>query len=290
MYKLFLFLAIAVYSVRAYKLEEASRIAGGSVRNDINYVISLQKKESTPTYERGHKCGGVLITRQNALTAASCVFEDGQLINQTYYRVFAGTVLTNDNADSVRDIASITVHPDYNSQTSANDIAIITLQNAFPDAIKPLPMPTGELPDHSVCESSGFGGLNASSTASAHLMTLPLIGVLPNSACNQMPGMQVTSSMICGMGVTGGSGCSGDLGNPLVCTENPLNPPSVLAGLLSIKNNCAISSPPNPEVYTRVSSFAPWVNQVVTGGASTSQLGIAVALMFLAIQSLQMFD
>ncbi|KAF9800149.1 hypothetical protein SFRURICE_014214 [Spodoptera frugiperda] len=113
-------------SVNAYKLEGASRLVGGTYRSDINYVISLQEKESTPTYERGHKCGGVLITRQNALTAASCVFEDGQPIDITNYRVFAGTVLTNENADSVRDIASITVHPEYNSQTSANDIAVIT--------------------------------------------------------------------------------------------------------------------------------------------------------------------
>ncbi|XP_022827544.1 transmembrane protease serine 9-like isoform X1 [Spodoptera litura] len=306
MNKLFLLFVIAVYSVNAYTLEGASRIVGGTYRSNINYVISLQEKQSTPTYERGHKCGGVLITRQNALTAASCVLNNnGQLINATNFRVFAGTVLTNDNADNVRDIASITVHPEYNRQTFVNDIAVITLQAAFPEAINPLPMPTGALtyPLMQPCESSGFGGRNATATASAQLITLSPVAVFASEVCNPMiPQMTVVPSMVCGSSV--GGGCEGDIGNPLVC--NTLTAP-VLEGLLTRSNNCGVDVAA-PEVFTQVFPFASWVNEVLSptpssstpassttttpapGAASTSQLGTSVALMFVIIQYFKIFN
>ncbi|CAH1641444.1 unnamed protein product [Spodoptera littoralis] len=305
MNKLFLFFVIAVYSVNAYTLEGASRIIGGTYRSNINYVISLQEKQSTQTYERGHKCGGVLITRQNALTAASCVLNNnGQLINATNFRVFAGTVLTNDNADNVRDIASITVHPEYNGQTFVNDIAVITLQAAFPEAINPLPMPTAALsyPVMEPCESSGFGGRNVTSTASAQLITLS-VPVVQSELCNLIvPQMTIVPTMVCG--TSGGGGCEGDIGNPLVC--NPQSTP-VLEGLLSRSNNCGVNLGV-PEVYTQVFPFASWVNEVLSptpssstpassttttpapGAASTSQLGTSVALMFVIIQYFKIFN
>ncbi|XP_022827209.1 elastase-1-like [Spodoptera litura] len=302
--------------VNAYTLEGAGRIIEGTYRSNINYVISLQEKQSTPSYERGHKCGGVLITRQNALTAASCVLnENGQLINVTNFRVFAGTVLTNDNADNVRDIASITVHPEYNRQTFVNDIAVITLQAAFPEAINPLPMPTGALlyPLPEPCESSGFGSRNATSSASAQLITLSPVIAIPRETCNlEISQMTIVPNMICGL--SAGGGCVGDLGNPLVC--NPQSTP-VLDGILIRSNNCGANAN-HLEVFTRVFPYASWVNEILSptpssstpasstpdsstssssttttpapGAASTSQLGTSVALMFVIIQYFKIFN
>ncbi|KAH9634891.1 hypothetical protein HF086_017190 [Spodoptera exigua] len=246
MYKLFLFFVIAVYSTKAYTLGGSERIMGGAYRTDINYVISLQDKRQSQANERGHRCGGVLINRQFALTTASCVLENnGQSINITNFRVFAGTVLTNDNANSVRDISSITVHPNYNRQNPlVNNIAVITLQSAFPESIIPLSMPSADVTHPATCETSGFGARNSTAT--------------------------------------------GDLGNPLVCGTQSS---PILCGLLSRSNNCGVISDGTAsatELYTRVFEFAPWVNGVVNsapGAAATSQLGIALAFMFVVIQN-----
>ncbi|KAF9413471.1 hypothetical protein HW555_008309 [Spodoptera exigua] len=287
MYKLFLFFVIAVYSAKANTLGGSERIMGGAYRTDINYVISLQDKRQSQANERGHICGGVLINRQFALTTASCVLENnGQSINITNFRVFAGTVLTNDNANSVRDISSITVHPNYNRQNPlVNNIAVITLQSAFPESIIPLSMPSADVTHPATCETSGFGARNSTATASAQLITLSPVVTMPLELCRLVE-PQVQSGVVCASG--GGAGCAGDIGNPLVCGTQSS---PILCGLLSRSNNCGViidGTASATELYTRVFEFAPWVNGVVNsapGAAATSQLGIALAFMFVVIQN-----
>ncbi|XP_022827390.1 kallikrein-14-like [Spodoptera litura] len=108
-------------------------------------------------------------------------------------------------------------------------------------------MPTAALsnPLAQLCDSSGFRGRNATASASAQLITLSPVAVLPSEACNQIiPQMTVVPSMVCGTSV--GGGCEGDIGNPLVC--NPQSTP-VLEGLLTRFNNCGVILVV-PEVYT----------------------------------------
>ncbi|XP_050562209.1 chymotrypsinogen A-like isoform X2 [Spodoptera frugiperda] len=310
MYKLLLLSVIAFCGVNSYILEGAERIVQGQVNNGIQYVISLQDKTQLQSYTRGHRCGGVLITQQHALTTAACTINtnNGVPINQANFRVFAGTILTMDNVNNVRDIASITIHPYYTRHIPfVNDIAVITLQAPFPATISPLPMPIVDVA-LSGCETSGFGAHNTTATASVQLMTLSGVSLIGFQQCNIMlqtmggaPIIQVLPSMVCG--VANGVGCTGDLGNPLVCNNN-----QVLTGLLTRSNNCTTLGGV-PEVYTRIHEYVPWVNQVIAppntttpapttstamppvtvttpapGAAFTSRLGTAVALIVLVIQ------
>ncbi|XP_022825339.1 venom serine protease-like [Spodoptera litura] len=174
MYTFLLLCVVAFCGVNSYTLQGAERIAQGQIRNGIQYVISLQDKSQLQINTRGHRCGGVLITQQHALTTAACTMNTntGVSINFANFRVFAGTVLTNDNANNVRDIATITIHPQYTRHIPfVNDIAVITLQAAFPTSISPLPMPLADVA-LTACETAGFGAHNTTATASVQLMSL----------------------------------------------------------------------------------------------------------------------
>ena len=58
--------------------------------------------------------------------------------------------------------------------------------------------------------------------------------------------------------------CQGDSGGPLVVTTDT---GPVLAGVTSVGNECAL--PNFPGIYTRATSFLPWINQYVPPPTST---------------------
>lgn len=98
-----------------------SRIMGGqdAVPHSYPWMVSLTKR----AMNNMHVCGGTLITRRHVLTAAHCMedFDGPSDLN-----VLAGIHNTNEKNNPVSAIA-ITVHPQYEPDTFANDVAIVTL-------------------------------------------------------------------------------------------------------------------------------------------------------------------
>ncbi|CAF4211646.1 unnamed protein product [Rotaria socialis] len=103
------------------------RIMGGqdAVPHSYPWMVSLTKR----SLNNLHLCGGVLITRLHVLTAAHCM-EDFDGINDL--NIVAGNHFSTDKRNPASVIA-ITVHPQYNADTFANDIAIVTLRSPLPD-------------------------------------------------------------------------------------------------------------------------------------------------------------
>ncbi|XP_049694924.2 trypsin 3A1 [Helicoverpa armigera] len=288
-------IALSVIVAVSSNVIESNRIVGGflSPEGEFKYMISLQELSKIQDYRRGHRCGGALISYQHALTAASCTFNynNGAFtsINVAEFRVFAGSVmLTNDTSeDHVRSIANITVHPSYlTSRPFTDDIAVITLTIPFPNnVVKPVPLSEREVSpqEYGVCTLSGWGSRNSSATESAELI-YSIHTIFDWLACAiaygaLAPPQQVVTfpGVICAYAdKTVAVGCTGDIGNPLVCHDS-------LTGIAVKTQDCSVRA--FPEVYTKVSTYIPWINRVMNGAPSIMQPGIALLTTFVVIAS-----
>ncbi|XP_046290357.1 chymotrypsin-like protease CTRL-1 isoform X2 [Marmota monax] len=106
----------------------------------------------------------------------------------------------------------------------------------------------------SVSPGRHFAVLGNVTPARLQQVVLPLVTV---NQCRQYWGSRITDSMICA-GASGASSCQGDSGGPLVCQKGNT---WVLIGVVSWgTNNCDVQA---PAMYTRVSKFNTWINQVI---------------------------
>nr|XP_049694922.1 chymotrypsin-like serine proteinase isoform X2 [Helicoverpa armigera] len=299
MNKFVILCVIALYGA-SYSVEAASRIIGGTAANEnqFNYMVSLQNRSEVDQLTRGHRCGGALITLSHALTAASCLHNNNQLIVASQFRLFAGSSRLNndDNSYRVRNVASFTIHPQFvPSQRFNNDIAVIATVSPFSSiAVRVLRLPTADISvTHlAVCHTPGWGAQNASASASYQLMFIQSRVTLSShcaTAYNEMgTTIAMQPNMLCAIPVTNSTGCHGDLGNPLVCGDD-------LQGVLFLSKDCTLTATPSlltavPDVYSRVFSHVAWLNQTVfgvsdeTSGASTYQAGAGFLAIFALIQ------
>ena len=98
-----------------------SRIVGGEAANSSTW-------DWTVSLSIAHRwfCGGSIISDSWVITAAHCVsgFRPSQVI------VYAGSTLVS-YGTQVRVVGDIIMHPNYNSTTFVNDIALLRLQLPF---------------------------------------------------------------------------------------------------------------------------------------------------------------
>lgn len=103
------------------------RIMGGqdAVPHSYPWMVSLAKR----SLNNLHLCGGVLLTRRHVLTAAHCL-EDFKGVSDI--NILAGIHYINEKKTPAQAL-SIDIHPKYNPDTFANDVAIITLVSPLPE-------------------------------------------------------------------------------------------------------------------------------------------------------------
>lgn len=98
-----------------------ARIVGGEIvqQRSWPWMISLQNNNR-------HRCGASLIQTNIAVTAAHCI--DDSLTDFSKLSIIAGVnQLSNSNSPTMqrRQITEIVMHPNFNSQTFENDIALL---------------------------------------------------------------------------------------------------------------------------------------------------------------------
>ncbi|XP_056241364.1 chymotrypsin-like elastase family member 2A isoform X1 [Seriola aureovittata] len=237
-----------------------TRVVGGDdVReNSWPWQVSLQYRSGSNFY---HTCGGTLISSQWVLTAAHC-------ISSRTYRVYLGkhNLKSNNEVGSIAiSPAKIIVHENWDSYRIRNDIALIKLETpvTFSDTIMAACLPTsGDIqPNGAPCYVTGWGRLWTGGPI-ADILQQALLPVVGHSICNRYDwwGSLVTDKMVCAGGDGQLASCNGDSGGPLNC-QSPDGSWEV-HGVVSFGSSMGCNYPKKPSVFTRVSAYIPWINNV----------------------------
>ncbi|XP_056221498.1 transmembrane protease serine 9-like [Seriola aureovittata] len=212
----------------------------------------------------GHVCGGSLINREWVVSAAHCFFST----STSGWQVSLGRQnLQGTNPNEVsRTVARIILHPNYDSDSSDNDIALLRLSSPvmFTDYIRPVCLAASDSVFNNGTDSwvTGWGAVNEGvSLPFPQTLQEVEVPVLGNRQCNCLNGVgTVTDNMICAGVLAGGKdSCQGDSGGPMVSKQGSV---WVQSGIVSFGFGCA--RPNLPGVYSRVSRYQSWINSFIS--------------------------
>ncbi|MBT5850244.1 MAG: S8 family serine peptidase [Acidimicrobiaceae bacterium] len=206
-------------------------------------------------------CGATIIDPDWIVTAAHCSpsIGDNVIYGLEYWEDAYG--LTGDEwASHATVIESVYRHPDYDSQTLANDITLahladsVDLDNAAPISVHDVSV-IGGLDDGSPLTVAGWGTTSSGGSVSPRLKAAT---IYVDEQCGSYgPGLVFDEEMFCAAAPQTDS-CQGDSGGPVVVERFGA---TYLAGVVSWGFGCADAS--YPGVYTRVSNYVDWVESFV---------------------------
>jgi len=220
------------------------------------------------------QCGASLISPSVVLTAAHCVqkFRDspGQLV------VRCGEWDTQTDTEPFphqdRLVTKLTVHPEFNARSLANDYAVLFTTADFVldynvDTIC-LPRP-GENFDGRRCFATGWGKDKFGATGQYQVVLKELeIPMVESRLCQEKfratrlgKRFRLDPSFICAGGEPGQDTCQGDGGGPLVCPSTTRPDTYTQAGIVAWGVGCGGDT---PGAYAAVSQAVCWMDRVVS--------------------------
>ncbi|XP_055334058.1 uncharacterized protein LOC129585418 [Paramacrobiotus metropolitanus] len=246
-------------------------------------------------------CGGIIIGSRTILTAAHCL-GDGGPFNATATPIvvtigvityaISGEIFYPDvvqGCSRTYNVVSGVAHPDYDTGTDDNDIAILVLTEAIDfrrhDACACRLCLSRHVPQvGDKCITSGFGDEVDSELGDPPRDVIPLKYVvqtiLPasydNCAYVASPTGEITDLdlFLCAGGVVGEDSCQGDSGGPLFC-YNATSQVQYLAGIVAMGNGCARGT---GGLYTKVALYLPWIFNTAPLGDLTLMVLIMTTL------------
>jgi secreted trypsin-like serine protease len=237
---------------------DETKIVGGKPAIPYSWCWTVSMcMAGTPTgtcASTAQRCGGSIIDNNWVMTAAHCV--DGYVTQPGRFRIFAGSNFLNQNeaGQVTGQISQIIMHPNYNSRTLTNDIALMRLSTpiTYTNHICSVCIPSN-CDDHLVSGKPviaiGWGTTSSGGSISQQLLqvTVPTVSI---AQCNQAYGAgAVDSTMLCA-GVGGKDSCQGDSGGPLVHKRS--NGLWFQCGVVSWGQGCALAA--YPGVYSLTSA------------------------------------
>ncbi|XP_047487782.1 chymotrypsinogen B-like [Penaeus chinensis] len=240
----------------------ATKIVGGQASQPGEYpwMVRLSIRDGLLTY----LCGGSIITSLHIITAAHCVD----------YRAPEVTVMAGEHNVETEDESitqtigakKVAMHPKFDATTSANDIAVITLQSPleWTDDVGPICLPPDKTFANSEAVIVGWGLLNYQDLTLPDELQEAGVTVFDHGECKSahaFSNFPVTDKHICAAD-PGQIACRGDSGGPLMTKKNRL---WLLLGVTSFgPEDCSSDV---PAVYTRVSSYSEWILNKLSKGS-----------------------
>ncbi|KAL7291452.1 hypothetical protein TKK_0015036 [Trichogramma kaykai] len=255
---------------RLYPQQPTARIIGGeeATFGKWPWQVSLRvwvKREMT--YK--HKCGASLLNENWAITAAHCTYNIAPDLLLVRIGEFDFESQDEPLPHQERAISMVIEHELFKRSTFENDVALMRFWQPveeFRPNIVPICLPDDD--DDYVGRtawSTGWGRLIDEYGPLPFVMQEAALKVMSNRRCEAMYKSagydeSVPGIFICAGGEGGVDSCEGDSGGPLV-VQRPSDGRWVLAGIISWGIGCA--EPNQPGVYTRVSVFRDWIQQMM---------------------------
>ncbi|CAH1405894.1 unnamed protein product [Nezara viridula] len=269
------------------KVEQFCRLLNQGFSNINNVRKVLGGNESAPrthTYmvligfgkreKINWSCAGSLITARYVLSAAHC--SDPPEIGPAKWARL-GELDHNSTSDDAKPVDMTIVerirHPKYIPRQKYNDIALFKLDSdvVYNNYILPICLHTKRQITTKIATVIGWGRTGYYDDYSNKLLEAA-IEVYNDTECKRLMFSKITpeirygheaDQMICA-GVPDGSkdACQGDSGGPLVVLEKGMRIRTQL-GITSFGRKCG--SPNSPGVYTRVSNYISWIEEVAFG-------------------------
>ncbi|XP_053662965.1 brachyurin-like [Anopheles marshallii] len=208
-------------------------------------------------------CGGSVLTRNFILTAAHCVVEKASTLAMGGVAIMGvhNRTAREDSQQRIRFTSSgIRRHPQFNSTSLRNDIAIVRLDSSmsFTARIQPIRLPARSdvrLFGGYIGTVSGFGRTSDTSWSISAVLRYTTNAIMTNTECvTQWSYDTISNQNLCMWGTGGRSTCNGDSGGPLAIQDGD----PIQIGVVSFVSarGCTVGK---PSVYTRVSSYVDWI-------------------------------
>lgn len=214
--------------------------------------------------------GGTLVGDQWVLTAAHSVSD----LTATNLEVWLGVTALDDTISrQERGVLAVYVHPDFatNNGTSVNDLAMLLLERPV-TTIPPLGLIThpADLATGDAVRVAGWGISTVGGTEPTNRLQRAPAAIVSNATAAMTFGSAIEPVHLAAMDPAEiGTPCVGDSGGPLV---KNLSGTDRLAGLVSFGSlDC---DPSLPTIYTRIPSFAPWIEESLALTAAPSSISI----------------
>ncbi|XP_014276587.1 serine proteinase stubble [Halyomorpha halys] len=248
------------------RLFPESRVVGGdkSTFGKWPWQISLRQWR-TSTYL--HKCGAALLNENWAITAAHCV--ENVPPSDLLLRLGEHDLSVEDEPYGYQErrVQIVASHPQFDPRTFEYDLALLRFYEpvSFQPNIIPICVPEDDINFvGSTAYVTGWGRLYEDGPLPSVLQEVS-VPVINNSLCETMYRAagyieHIPDIFICAGWKKGGfDSCEGDSGGPMVIQRPDRR--WLLAGVISWGIGCA--EPNQPGVYTRISQFRDWINQIL---------------------------
>ncbi|XP_076343519.1 clotting factor G beta subunit isoform X1 [Tachypleus tridentatus] len=225
-------------------------------------------------------CGGSIINKVSVVTAAHCLVT--QFGNRQNYSIFVRVGAHDiDNSGTNYQVDKVIVHQGYKHHSHYYDIGLILLSKPveYNDKIQPVCIPEFNKPHVNLNNIkvviTGWG-VTGKATEKRNVLRELELPVVTNEQCNKsyqtLPFSKlnrgITNDMICaGFPEGGKDACQGDSGGPLMY-QNPTTGRVKIVGVVSFGFECA--RPNFPGVYTRLSSYVNWLQEITFGQSLAS--------------------